>query len=276
MIKSLTGIIGLFCLSGLVFLICAHSNQTPSGNIGVVVDNPYIFGHGGVREKYQEPGLSWYWSTTAVYNTSISPFRMDERIDHLSTADNNFINYNSYLEMEYTPEMIIKNVKKFGMNKELWYQNMVQQHYRTIVREVSMKYSMTDIMTNGETLSKIQDEVKDKITKYVATTDLKVLIKNVSMGKPMPNQSVIDEMDRTAVQQQRIQTEKNKDSAEIARKKSETSRALADNAYREQLNMTTNQFVEIEKARILADACIKSKNCVIVPSGSSGLMVNAN
>lgn len=254
---------------------CTSSHVTEAGDVGVIIDNPMFFGHGGVRDVVQVPGRSWYWTTTDVIDYPIYNVNIPEQLDHLPTSDNNFINYNSYLILEYKADDMPYNVKTFGKDRNSWYRNNIQEMYRTFVRDVTKNYSMTEIMTNSEKLNEIQNKVLDKTRDLIKKTGLKVTLKSVNMGRALPNEAVVQEMDNTAVQQQRQKTETQKKLAEDARKEAESSRAKADNAYREEMKLNTEQFVALESIKRYSEACKTSKNCVIVQGGSS-VMVNSH
>ena len=59
----------------------------------------------------------------------------------------------------------------------------------------------------------------------------------------------------TATQEQRIQTEENRKLAEDKRKLAEESRAVADNAYREAMKMTPEQFIQLETIKMQREVC---------------------
>lgn len=261
----------LFLLFSAAFeLSGCHSNSTPLANESVIIDNPWFFGHGGVRDETQKPGLSWYWFTTSTIDIAISPIKFDEPLEHLATADNNFINYNSYIVLQWKDPAY--NAKKFGVAG--WYENNLKEQYRTIVRDVTKKYQMTAIMTDPETLSKIEAEIGERFVKHIAATGLHVSLLNVNMGKALPNQSVVSEMDNTAAQQQRQKTEVQRKLAEDSRLDAEKSRAHADNAYREEMKLDAAQFVQLESVKRYSEACSKSSSCVII-QGNSPVMVGS-
>lgn len=241
---------------------------TEPGNETVIVDNPWFFGHGGVRDETQKTGLSWYWWTTRGVPVALTPKRYDERLDHLATNDNNFINYSSYIVLQWKQPSEL--VKKFGYSN--WYENNLKEQYRTIVRDVTKKYQMTEIMTDPSTLSSIEQEIADKFKKHITSTGLHVSLINVNMGKALPDKSVIAEMNSTAVQQQRIKTEMQRKLSEDSRLQAEQSRANADNAYREQMKLDAAQFVQLESIKRYSEACRESKNCVIV-QGNTPVLV---
>lgn len=250
------------CISG------CYSNTTPPGMESVLVDNPYVFGHGGVRDDTQKPGLNWYWMSTSAVDVGITPVKYEEPLDHLATADNNFINYASYLVLQW--EQPADMVKKFGYKG--WYDNNIKEQYRTIVRDVTKKYQMTPIMTDPKTLSDIEAEIAERLRSHIKSTGLHVQLINVNMGKALPNPAVISEMDNTAAQQQRKKTETQRKLAEDARLQAEQSRAAADNAYRQEMHLDGGQFVQLESIKRYSEACATSSNCVIV-QGNTPVMV---
>lgn len=252
----------------LLMLAGCHSNTTPPGAESVIVDNPYLFGHGGVREETQKPGLSWYWMSTKAVDVTLTPLKYDEPLEHLATADNNFINYASYIVLQW--EQPADTVKKFGYSD--WYEHNLQQQYRTIVRDVTKKYQMTPIMTDQKTLQSIEEEIAAQFRKHIESTGLHVKLVNVNMGKALPNPVVITEMDNTAAQQQRRKTEVQRKLAEDSRKEAEQSRANADNAYRHEMQLDPAQFVQLESIKRYSDACAAGTNCVIV-NGNAPVLV---
>jgi regulator of protease activity HflC (stomatin/prohibitin superfamily) len=256
----------------LVILVMAlsgcHSVTTPPGYESVIIDNPWFFGHGGVRQETQKPGLSWYWWSTTSVDIAMTPMKYDEPLDHLATGDNNFINYASYIVLQWKDPAY--HVKNFG--RENWYNHNLKEQYRTIVRDVTKKYQMTSIMTDPPTLASIEAEIAAQFRKHIETTGLRVTLINVNMGKALPDGPVIVEMNNTAAQQQRKKTEVQRKLAEDSRLQAEQSRANADNAYRQSMKLDAAQFVQLESIKRYSDACKESKNCIIV-QGNAPVLV---
>lgn len=251
-----------------VLLAGCHAATVDPGSEGVIVDKPWFFGHGGTRDTTQQPGLSWYAWTTSVYPVSIAPTKYDEPLEHMATADNNFINYNSYIVLQWKD--LAYNFKTFGPAQ--WYENNLKEQYRTIARDVTKQYSMTKIMTDSVSLQQIEADIAARFRQHIESSGLHVDLKNVNMGKALPEPAVIAEMNNTAAQQQRIKTEGQRKLAEDARRQAEESRAQADNAYREQMRLDANQFVQLESIKRYSDACREGKNCVIVNGGAPVLV----
>lgn len=258
----------LIALSLAILLSGCYKHTTPPGMESVIVDNPYIFGHGGVRDETQKPGLSWYWMSTHVEDIVMSPIKIDEPLTHLATADNNFINYASYIVLQWHNPA--QTVRKFGYSK--WYEHNLMEQYRTIVRDVTKEYQMTPIMISQATLKEIEDKIAERFRAHIKTTGLDVSLINVNMGKALPDKAVVEEMNNTAVQQQRVKTEGQRKLAEDSRKMAEQSRAAADNAYRENMKLDPQQFVQLEAIKAYSAACLKG-GCVIV-QGSTPVLVN--
>jgi regulator of protease activity HflC (stomatin/prohibitin superfamily) len=259
---------GMFLLVS-VFLVSGCSRVvTEPGFETVIIDNPWFFGHGGVRDETQKVGASWYWWSTRGEHVPVSPIRYDEPLEHLATNDNNFINYSSYIVLQWHDPA--EMTKKFGYSG--WYENNLKEQYRTIVRDVTKKYQMTAIMTDPKTLLEIESEIAVKFKAHIDSTGMHVTLLNVNMGKALPDAKVISEMNDTAVQQQRIKTETQRKLAEDSRLDAEKSRASADNAYRENMHLDAAQFVQLEAIKRYSDACKESKSCVIV-QGNTPVLV---
>jgi regulator of protease activity HflC (stomatin/prohibitin superfamily) len=258
----------LFIAFAVLFLIAGcHSITTDPGNETVIVDNPWFLGHGGPREETQKPGLSWYWFSTDSVQVKLIPMKYDEPLEHLATADNNFINYASYIVLQWKDPADL--VKKFGYDK--WYEHNLKEQYRTIVRDVTKKYQMTPIMTDPATLATIEKEIAEQFRAHIVSTGLHVTLINVNMGKALPEPAVITEMNNTAVEQQAIKTQNQRKLKEDSRLKAEQSRANADNAYREYMHLDAAQFVQLESIKRYSEACAKSV-CTII-NGSVPIVI---
>jgi regulator of protease activity HflC (stomatin/prohibitin superfamily) len=250
----------LLAILATAILTGCHLVSTEPGHETIIVDYPWFFGHGGIRAETQKQGASWYWFSTNSQLVALTPSKYDEPLDHLATGDNNFINYQSYIVLQWHEP--VYNAVNFGADPSKWYVNNLKEQYRTIVRDVTKKYAMTAIMIDPPTLAKIESEVADQFRKHIATIGLKVTLVNVNMGKALPDAPVINEMNNTAAQQQRRKTEDQRKLAEDARSKAEESRAFADNAYRKAIGLNVPEFIELERVKQYSAACAKS-TCII-------------
>ncbi len=258
----------LACIA--IFLAGCHMVTTEPGQETVIVDYPWFFGHGGIRGETQKQGASWYWVSTSNYQVALTPHKYDEPLDHLATGDNNFINYASYIVLQWQDP--VYNAEHFGVDADKWYVHNLKEQYRTIVRDVTKKYQMTPIMIDPPTLAKIESEIAEQFRAHIKAIGLKVTLINVNMGKALPDKPVIEEMNNTAAQQQRRKTEVQRKLAEDSRLQAEQSRASADNAYREHMKLDAAQFVQLEAIKRYSEACKEAKNCFIV-QGNAPVLV---
>jgi hypothetical protein len=72
----------------------------------------------------------------------------------------------------------------------------------------------------------------------------------------------------TATQEQRIQTEQQTKLAEVQRKSAEEARAAADNAYRQAIGLSPEQYVQLKRIEMEQRVCADAKCTFIENSGA--------
>lgn len=238
-------------LSILALLAVGCKNvNVPPGYEAVLVERPIIFGSGGIDPTPWRDVNKWAALSTEAVMVSMVPHRQKEPFDDLSTSNNNFIDYDSYLSLQVIDSVAL--IKNFGKD---WYIHNLKEQYRTIVRDVVRKHTFADILSTPATTAKIEDEVRSELDAVIKRTKLPVRVVDMSLGRAMPNKEVVAEMNRTAAQQQRKKTLYEAEQAEIQRKQTEAKRADADKEYVNRMNMDANQFVQLQVAREYAAAC---------------------
>ena len=242
---------------------CVKSITTEPAHLTVLVDKPWIFGHGGVREEPQKPGLGWYfWSTSGIAVRDYE-FKMDEPFDDLPTKKQSLIDFNSYIKLSITDP--VKMVKDFRYTEDsnLWYESALKEQYRTIVRNVAREYTMEDMLTSSIVVQEMETKIRVQMDALIKEIGIPVKLVDLSLGSIKPNQAVMAEIDNTAANQQRIKTEVARKEAEDSRKEAEIARATADKAYQEELGLNSSQIVQLQIAKMYSDACSKSATCVL-------------
>lgn len=244
---------------------CVKTITTEPGHETVLVDKPYIFGHGGVQSDTQKTGLGWYfWSTEPVHVVTYD-FKIDEIFDDLPTKKQSLIDFSSYLKLEITdPVAMVKDFRYMDDGKMLWYTSAIQKQYQTIVRNVARNYTMEDMITNSKIVQDMEVEIRNNMDALIKEIGIPVKLKDLSLGTIRPNQAVMSEIDNTSANQQRIKTEQARYEAEHSRKDAELARASADKAYQEELNLSSEQIVRLQTAKMYSDACAKSANCIVM------------
>lgn len=255
-------------VSLLVGLTGCNVVSVDPGTESVLVDKPYVFGHGGVRPEPVKEGRIITWASTADINLVITPQTVHVTFDDFSSKDNILLDFDTALQYRITDS--VKLIEKYGATN--WFKNNVQSQYASIVREAVKGQTMSDMMSNPTTASTVDKEVTNAIRALVKERGLPVEILDVTLGRARPNEDVLKQMNETAAQQQRQKTLVAATVAEEQRAKEQEARAEADNAYRNKLGMTIEQYSAVTIATINADACKAAKACYIVPSGTSVLV----
>lgn len=254
----------------LTLSACARISTEP-GTQTVLLDKPWFFGHGGVRDQAQLPGSSWQWLSTSGITVPVVPIKIDERFDDLITAGDNIpVDFNSYLQLQIRNPVIV--IKNYGEN---WYDNNLKEQYRTIVRNEAKRYTLNQLLSDSEAVQNLEERILQSTRRLVAAAGLPVAVLDINLGKVLPDEKILDEINETGRQKQRSKSMEAARQAEEQRKEAENARAVADNAYRNQLGMSPDQFIRLEdiKARrMLYEQC--AKGCtVIVSDGATPLVV---
>ena len=112
-------------------------------------------------------------------------------------------------------------------------------------------------MSNREVLNGIDKKVLKEMQDYVAELstekEFPVVIKNVIIGRAIPNAEQLEEMNKTAKAVQAKQTQEREAEVQLAREKVERLRAQADKAYREELGLSVEQLISLKWIETIAE-----------------------
>jgi regulator of protease activity HflC (stomatin/prohibitin superfamily) len=257
-------------LATVAFIAAAMSGCTAvkvdPGNVGVTIESPWLFGHGGVDEQTVFPGLSYAAVTTDYVEIPVIPMTVDEYFKDAMPKDNNPIEYHAALRFQVTDA--VKIVKNFGYKWHdmgggvwlpEWYARSVQRTFQTMNRDQVRNYSMPELALTNEVVAKVEADLTTQLTAYVDKIGLPVKILGVTLGKISPSESILHAYNETGVQQQRAKTEHQRKLAEDARKEAEVSRAIADRAYQDSMGMNTDQYIRLQTVKMCAD----KQNCSV-------------
>lgn len=273
-ISTAVVLIGLF----VTWLFFLHRVVTEPGYATVIVEKPWIFGDGGVRNEVQTTGVKWEWVTTTGLSVPTFDFKVDESFDDLPTKKQSFIDFSSFIKIRITDP--VRLVKEFKYNNAdgqawwYWYEQSIKEQYRTIVRNVSRQHVMEDILSNPKTIQDMETAIRTEMDKLIKEINIPIVIVDLSLGKASPNKAVMEEIDETARQQQRVKSEAERLQAENSRKAAEEARASADNAYRLKMNLSTSEFVALESVKRYSEACKYQTAHCIITTGQVPLSVN--
>lgn len=251
-------------LLGAFSLTSCYRVQPNAGEEAVLIYQPYFFGHGGVDADAISTGSTWCAATTDYKKFTITPITMTEDFINMIPSDNTPVSFSAYLKVQIRKGSSPDLYKNFGEN---WYVNNLQATFRTMVRDKACVYKMFDLASKREISAQIEKDLYKNMDEYAKKIGLPVDILQVSIGAITPPDQVLTETKNTASQNQSILTQNARKNAEDARKAAEVSKAIADKAYQNEMNMTIDQYqhqrqleIEKEKVELIKD----NKNITII------------
>ena len=261
-------ILGLSLLGSTIIIplvVWAFFVKAIAPNVGeqaVLVDKPILFGHEGVREKPVDPGRTYVWWTTDHITVNMQPRQYVVHFDDLMSMDGVPLDFDSALRLQVLDS--VKLVRNFGVN---WYEKNVEAEFRNRVRQAVRKHGMNETAIDTTAIDAIDREVSQEMERYLESAGLPVKLIQVTVGKANPPDSIKNQRIETAAQQQRILSEKERKKAEDERKNAETSRAAADNAYRQAMSLSPEQFLQLEQIKMLREVGNSGKATLIMSGG---------
>jgi regulator of protease activity HflC (stomatin/prohibitin superfamily) len=205
-------------------------------------------------------------STDAVY-VDVKPVEYEVKFDDLMTKDGVPMHFDATVVTQVTDSVTL--VKKFGPK---WFENNVDSVFRNLVRQAVRKHGMNEVAIDTTAIDSIDQEVSQGLTAYITKSGLPVKIVRLTVGKANPPDAIKDQRVETAQQEQRQKTEGMKQAAEVARKQAELARAEADNAYRSQMSLSPEQFVELQRINMMSDVCTKGHGCTFIVGNGTALV----
>jgi regulator of protease activity HflC (stomatin/prohibitin superfamily) len=122
-------------------------------------------------------------------------------------------------------------------------------------------------------LDAIDAEIHDQLVAFIAAKKLPVQLVTMTVGRANPPDAIKNQRVETAAQEQRIQTERQKKLAEDARLQAEQSRANADNAYRESMHLSPEQFIQLKQIEMQQEVCGHG-GCTFIMGGGAAPVYN--
>lgn len=263
-------LVAILALASLVTLATLGCN-TVSPNVGfeaVLIEKPMIFGHGGVNSTPVKTGLTFRAPTTSAVFVNMQPIAVTEDLKDLMSSDG--------VPLEFDPQLIVqvddsvKLIQNFG---EGWYPNNIQRQFQNFVRQSAKKYDSNETAIKSSAIEVIEQEVTKNLEDYIVSTKIPVHVVRVTIGKANPPDLIKHQRVETAAQEQRINTEAQRKLAEDSRKAAELSRAEADNAYRNQMSLSPDQFLQLESIKMKAVACANANSRCIFNDGRTPLVL---
>jgi len=249
-----------------VFLSACSTYSPDAGHEVVLIEKPYMFGHGGVDADPVKTGRTFTALSTDGVDVYMQPAKYDTELPDMMTSDGVPITFHAIMILQVTDSVNL--IKNFGPD---WYKNNLEEQFKTMVRQAVRKHGMNETVISTTALDDIDEEIRGQVVKFLTDKKLPVLLVTMTVGKANPPDAIRTQRIETATQEQRIQTEKQKKLAEDQRLQAEQSRANADNAYRESMHLSPEQFIQLETIKMQQEVCgEKGKaGCTFIQNGAT-------
>ena len=242
-----------------------------AGHEGVLVEQPFFFGHGGVDPVPTKTGRVVVAPTTKVIEVDIRPIQYSEHFDIIS-AENAPVSFDAFLIANVIEGRSPELISKYGPN---WYANNAKEAFRTFVREEVQRYPLFQLTTDPTTRAKLQDAIAKEVQiKLIEKQGIPVRLNRVVVGSILPPKGVVEQTTQTIIQEQRKITMVEFQKAEESREKAEKQRGIADRAYRESLGLTAPEFVDLRRIEVQKEIVQHSPAALTVIMGLERIGIN--
>lgn len=243
----------LILLTSVITFFGCHGVRPDADEEAVLVYKPWFFGHGGVDDDVVSTGCTWCWWSTSSETFKITPQKWQVNMEDLVSNDNTPLDFHTVIVTQIKQGKSPILLKNYGLQ---WFNTNVYNHYCNRVRDYVSQHSPFDLMSNREVLNEIDTkllkEMREFITQLSLEKEFPIEIKQIVIGRAIPNKEQLSEMNRTAKAVQAKQTQEREVEVQLAREKAEKQRAIADKAYMNEMNLSANQFIQLKAWDIIA------------------------
>lgn len=257
-----------FMILAALLIESCHSVSVGGGQEAVLIEQPIIFGHGGVDDSPVSSGQTWVAPSTSDVIYDITPILHTEDFPNMTTRDHNTVSFSAYLKIQIRQGQTPYLHKNF---RKEWYENNIKEVFRTLIRNKCSEHDMFALTSDRTIIEKMQTEILKEIQDYVAKLKMPLDILDLQIGQATPPDEVLKETHLTAAQNQNKLTQDARGLAEVARKDADIKKAQADLAYMNAMGMTVSQYLQLRQLEIEKEKVelIKDKTNVSVSFISS-------
>jgi hypothetical protein len=263
---------------GMLMLIGLSGCTTAAPDAGhqvVWVEKPMFFGHGGVDPEPVTTGRSYGALTSDAVDVDMLPQRFDMEFDDMMTKSGVPVSFHVVATCRIVDS--VKLVNSFGARRwtdkdgnlqgwEFWDRNL-DQPIRTAVRDSVKKRDMQEMAIDQSAADAVGQEVAAATVKIIQQTGVPLACSAINVGRVNPPDAIKTQRIETAAQEQRAITMQQTKLAEDQRKAAEQSRASADNAYREAMDLSPDQFLQLERIKMQREVCGHAGACTFFIDG---------
>lgn len=263
-----------------VIVMCGMTGCTvaapDAGHQVVWMEKPLIFGHGGVDQTPVMAGREYGAITSDAIDVNMLPQRADLEFDDMMTKSGVPVSFHVVAQWKVTDP--VKLVSQFGADVKYdkdgtpdwgWWDRNIDQPFRTAVRDSVKQRDMQEMAISQSAADAVGREVWTAANQIVQQQGLPIQFLAINVGRVNPPDAIKNQRIETAAQEQRAITEQQTKLAEDQRKAAEQSRAAADNAYREAMQLSPDQFLQLERIKMQRDVCAHGTTCTFFIGGGA-------
>lgn len=263
----------------VMFGMVGCSVATPNaGHQAVWVEKPLIFGHGGVDQSPVTAGREYGAVTSDAIDVNMQPQRVDMEFDDMMTKSGVPVSF--HVLFVFQVKDAVRLVSGYGVDtdtseaKGAWNRVMDAQ-INQLVRDSVKNYDMQDIAISQTAVDAVSNRITKGTYDIAGSTGLPITLLSVNVGRILPPDAIKHQRIETAAQEQRAITMQQTKLAEDQRKAAEQSRASADNAYREAMQLSPDQFLQLERIKMQREVCAHGTTCTFFIGGGPSPIVDA-
>jgi len=243
-----------------------------AGHEAVWVEKPFLFGHGGIDQTPVTAGRAYGAITSDAIDVDMLPQRIDMEFDDMMTKSGVPVSFHVVAQFKVTDP--VRLVSGFGADRDdkgnwgFWDRNL-DQPLRTAVRDSVKQRDMQEMAISQTAADAVGQEVSTAAIRIVQQQGLPIAFTAINVGRVNPPDAIKNQRIETAAQEQRAITEQQTKLAEDQRKAAEQSRASADNSYREAMQLSPDQFLQLERIKMQRDVCAHGSTCTFFIGGGA-------
>jgi len=266
--RIFAGVVGIIFVTGLAGCSVASPN---AGHEAVWMEKPMFFGHGGVDQTPVMAGREYGAMTSEAIDVDMLPQRVDMEFDDMMTSSGVPVSFHVVATFRVTDP--VKLVSQFGADRDektwgFWTRNL-DQPMSNAVRDAVKKRDMQEMAISQTAADAVGQEVNAAAVNIVQKLGVPIVFTAVNVGRVNPPDAIKNQRIETAAQEQRAITMQQTKLAEDQRKAAEQSRASADNAYREAMQLSPDQFLQLERIKMQLEVCgHQGSNCTFFIGGN--------
>jgi hypothetical protein len=248
-----------------------------AGHQAVWMEKPFFFGHGGVDQTPVTAGREYGAITSEAIDVDMLPQRVDMEFDDMMTSSGVPVSFHVVATFKVTDP--VRLVSGFGADRDerggwgFWTRNL-DQPMQNAVRDAVKKRDMQEMAISQTAADAVGQEVNAASVRIVQQLGLPIAFTAINVGRVNPPDAIKNQRIETAAQEQRAITEQQTKLAEDQRKAAEQSRAAADNAYREAMQLSPDQFLQLERIKMQRDVCAHGTNCTFFIGGGASPVID--